>query len=256
MHNRFSLEGKRALVTGGSSGIGYAIAKGFAEAGAEVVIAARDTSRLESAKEKLSATGGTIHALELDVSNLSGIQAFYDKLVAEVGPIDILVNNAGRPSRRAPAHELTAQDWQETIDVNLSSVFFMSQAFARERIASGMKGRILNIASLMSENARPTNVPYAASKGGIRLLTKALAIDWASYGILVNAIGPGMIHTNITHPIFLQDEFHKWVISKTPLGRWGEPEDLAGVAIFLATEASAFMTGQTVYVDGGWLSAM
>ncbi|MCL5103008.1 MAG: glucose 1-dehydrogenase [Armatimonadetes bacterium] len=256
MNNRFSLDGKRALVTGGSSGIGYAIAQGLAESGADVVIAARDSSRLESAREKLSAFGNAVHAFEFDVSNLDGIQPFYDKIVGEVGPIDILVNNAGRPSRRAPAHELTPRDWQETIEVNLSSVFFMSQAFARERIASGNKGRIINIASLMSEDARPNNAPYASSKGGIRQLTKALAIDWASHGILVNAIGPGMIHTNITHPLFLQDDFHKWVLSKTPLNRWGEPTDLAGVAIFLASEASAFMTGQIVYVDGGWLASM
>lgn len=256
MNDRFSLKGKLALVTGGSGGIGFAIAKGFAESGADLIILARDEAKLENARAELEVLGVSVHTYAYDVSDLEGIAAMYEKMVAEVGPIDILVNNAGRSSRRAPAHELTMQDWQEVIDVNLSSVFLFSQAFAKERIASGKPGRIINIASLMSERARPSNAPYASSKGGIRQLTKVLAMDWAQYGILVNAIGPGFIHTNITHSLFLQDDFHKWVISKTPLDRWGEPEDMVGAAIFLASEASAFMTGEIVNVDGGWLAAM
>jgi gluconate 5-dehydrogenase len=177
----------------------------------------------------------------------------FEKITVDTNGIDILVNNAGG-TRRGPAESISAEDWEFVINLNLTSVFKMSQAFGRERIASGRSGKIVNIASLMSELVRAGTASYAASKGGIRQLTKALAVDWARYGINVNAIGPGYIKTELTKKLWEDGKFDTWVIGKTPLGRWGYPEDLGQTAVFLASPASDFVTGQIIYVDGGFVS--
>lgn len=249
----FRLDGKRALVTGGSKGIGLGIARRMAEAGASLAIAARTQADLDAAVESCSEFGGEVRAFRVDMARPESLAAAYDAIVAECGPVDILVNNAGI-TRRAPAQDLTLEDWDEVLTVNLKSVFALSQAFARERIASGRGGRIVNVASLMSEASRPTTSAYTASKGGIRQLTKALAVDWAPHGITVNAVGPGYIATPLTQTLRDDPDFDAWVKKRTPLGRWGEPDDLGCAALFLASDAARFITGQILYVDGGWLA--
>lgn len=251
--DRFRLDGQRALVTGASRGIGRGIARGLAEAGADIILVARTEQDLAAAQDELSTTGRKIAAVAADLGNAAEIESWYERVVAEQGPIDILVNNAGM-SRRGPAHELSIADWEIVLELNLTAVFALSQAFAKERIASGRRGKIINIASLMSSASRPGTSPYTASKGGVLLLTKALALDWAPHGILVNAIGPGYIDTPLTRPLVDDAKFNQWVVERCPLGRWGTPEDLASAAVFLASPASDFITGQILYVDGGWLA--
>ena len=250
---KFNLDGKRALITGGSRGIGFGIAREMAQAGADLVLVARDPARLRQARDELEDTGRSIGIRSFDLEDVEGIAALYAELLDAYGPIDILVNSAGL-TRRGPAHQLSLDDWNLVITVNLTAVFALCQAFGRERISSGSRGKIINIASLMSDAARQDNSPYAASKGGIRQLTKALAVDWARYGINVNAIGPGYIHTDLTRSLWEDAEFDQWVKARTPMGRWGTPEDIAATAVFLASEAADFITGQLIYVDGGWLA--
>ncbi|HEY3297889.1 MAG TPA: SDR family oxidoreductase [Armatimonadota bacterium] len=249
----FRLDGKCALITGGSRGIGFGIARGLAEAGSDLVLVARKTDSLDAAKERLQDTGRRISTYSFDMEDTGEIAHLYSQIIRESGGVDILVNNAG-VTHRVPSEELRLEDWQLVIDVNLTAVFAISQAFARERIKTSKKGKIINIASLMSEQVRPHNAPYAASKGGIRQLTKALAVDWASHGINVNALGPGYIRTDLTETLWQDEEFDAWVLKRTPMGRWGMPADLAAAAVFLASPASDFITGQTIYVDGGWLA--
>lgn len=249
----FRLDGLRALVTGGSRGIGLGVARGLAEAGADLVLTARNALELAAAQRELSPLGRDVQIAPFDMAQADQIGAFYGDIVGRYGPVHILINNAGM-SRRGPAHELSLEDWQAVLDLNLTSVFALSQAFAKERIASGRPGRIVNVGSLMCNSARAGTSPYAATKGGILLLTKSLAMDWASYGILVNAIGPGYIETPLTAPLKTNPEFDAWVTDKCPLGRWGTPADLAGAVVFLASPAASFITGQIIYIDGGWLA--
>ena len=169
--------------------------------------------------------------------------------------MDILVNCAGT-TIRGPAEDFELEDWEAVHRVNLTSAFELSKAFCRHRKESGGGGRIINIGSLACAGARPTTAAYASSKGGLLMLTKSLAVEWAGYGITVNAIGPGYIATELTAPLQSDEDFTKWVISKTPLGRWGMPEDLVGAAVLLASKAGAFITGQIIYVDGGWLAML
>lgn len=251
----FSLSGKRALVTGGSRGIGLAIAHGLAEAGADLVLIARDRRGLEAARDTLRATGRAVEARAFDASDVEAIPRAYAEVVETCGPVDILVNCAGG-IRRGPAEALSLEDWRAVVDLNLTSVFAFSQSFARERIASGKKGKIVNVASLLSERGRRGTAAYAASKGGIRQLTKTLAVEWAPYGIHVNAIGPGYIETDLTKALKEDPGFDAWVRERTPLGRWGRPEDLAAAAVFLASPGADFITGQILYVDGGWLASI
>jgi gluconate 5-dehydrogenase len=253
MAQKFRLDNKISLVTGGSKGIGFGIAKALAEAGSDIVLIARNKERLEQAHNKLAHKDRRIWIYSFDLASVDQIKTLYTGIVEDTGGVDILVNNAGA-TRRGPAESLTAEDWNFVINLNMSAVFALCQAFARERIKSGKKGKIINIASLMSETVREDNAPYAASKGGIRQLTKALAVDWAKYQINVNAIGPGFIQTELTRTLWENEEFNKWLNWKTPRGRWGNPEDLGYAAVYLATEASDFVTGHILYVDGGLLS--
>ncbi len=249
----FTLEGRRALITGGSRGIGFGIAKAFVEAGADVVLVSRGKEGLEKARDELAPSGRDIRTVAFDMTRNDDIDAFYDPIVEATGGIDILVNNAGG-TRRGPAESISADDWNFVINLNLTAVFRLSQAFAKERIRSKRSGKIINTASLLSELVRIGNAPYAASKGGIRQLTKSMAVDWAPYRINVNAIGPGYIRTELTRKLWEDKDFDEWVVGRTPMARWGYPEDLGNTAVFLASPASDFITGQIIYVDGGFVS--
>ncbi|MDP7019455.1 MAG: glucose 1-dehydrogenase [Pirellulaceae bacterium] len=252
--NAFQLTGKRALVTGASKGIGVGLARGLAAAGAELVVNARNADELETTAARLrEETGATIHCEPFDLSAADELDSFLGSVVERCGPIDILINNAGRTHRGA-AHEMPLEKWREVLDLNLTTVFALSQAFAKHRMAAGGGGRIINVGSLMCSTTRPNNTPYAASKGGVLLLTKAMAVDWADHGIRVNAIGPGYIDTPLNKALVDDPEFSDWVTQRCPLGRWGTPDDLSGTVVFLASPASEFITGQIIYVDGGFLA--
>jgi len=252
----FSLSGKTALVTGGSRGIGLAVAKGLAEHGADVAIVARTKEQLEAAKQQIQAdTDKKVWAFTFDIKNIKGIEGLFESIVSETKGVDILVNCAGT-TIRGPSEEVDLKTWNDVIEVNLTSVFVLSQTFCRHRRQVGKTGRIINIGSLTCHGARPTTAAYASSKGGLLMLTKTLAVEWAKYNINVNAIGPGYIATELTEPLWSDEEFTRWVLSKTPLGRWGQPDDLVGTAVLLASNAGEFITGQIIYVDGGWLALL
>jgi len=252
----FNLSGKTALVTGGSRGIGLGIAKGLAQHGADVAIIARNAKHLETAQKKIrTETGKNVWTFAFDIANTEEIENLFEKIVSETVGIDILVNCAG-VNVRAPAEDIKLKDWNEVLAINLTAVLALSQAFCRHRKQAGRGGKIINIGSLTCQGARATTAAYASSKGGLLMLTKSLAVEWAKYNINVNAIGPGYIATELTAPLKADEDFDKWVLSKTPLGRWGQPGDIAGAAVFLAGRASDFVTGQILYVDGGWLAAL
>ncbi len=249
----FRLDGQLALITGASRGIGRGVALAMAEAGADVILAARASADLDEAAEQVRKTGRTVHTANVDLGDSPAIGTWFDALVERVGRPGILVNAAGI-TRRAPAESLALQDWNDVIGVNLTASFLIAQAFAKHLIAAGEQGRIINIASLMTAAARKTTTAYTASKGGVGQLTKALAVDWADKGILVNAIAPGFIATSMTQPLKDNAEFDAWILKRTPLGRWGNPEDIALPAVFLASPAAKFVTGQVIYVDGGFMA--
>ena len=254
--NLFNLSGKTALVTGGGRGIGLAIAKGLAEYGADVAITARSKEQLEAAARQIHAdTGRKIWTFTFDLGNIEGIDDFFENVIAETKGIDILVNCAGT-TIRGPAEDVDLKTWNQVIEVNLTSAFVLSQAFCRHRKKTNKPGRIINIGSLTCHGARPTTAAYASSKGGLLMLTKTLAVEWAKYNINVNAIGPGYIATELTEPLRTDEDLNRWVLSKTPLGRWGQPDDLIGTAVLLASRAGEFITGQIIYVDGGWLALL
>jgi gluconate 5-dehydrogenase len=247
--DRFSLKGRRALVTGSSQGIGHAIAKGLAAAGATVILNGRDTAKLDKAQAGFKSAGHTVHARAFDVSDSKACTAGVDAIERDIGPIDILVNNAGM-TRRMPTEELPDEIWHQIIRTNLDGVFYMSRAVGRHMIGR-KRGSIINICSVMSELGRPTIVPYTASKGGVKMMTKGLAADWGKHNIRVNGIGPGYFKTPLNEALIKDEKFSAWVSSRTPLGRWGDVDELVGAAVFLASDASSFVTGHILYVDGG-----
>lgn len=257
MENRlFGLSAKTALVTGASRGIGLALAKGLANQGADVAIVSRTKEQLESAARQIQAeTDSNVWTFPFDLAETESIGDLFDSIVAKTKGIDILVNCAGT-TIRGPAEDVDIATWNKVIEVNLTSVLAMSQAFCRHRRDANKAGRIINIGSLTCHGARPTTAAYASSKGGLLMLTKTLAVEWAKYSINVNAIGPGYIATELTEPLWTDKEFDRWVLSKTPLARWGKPDDLVGAAVLLASDAGDFITGQIIYVDGGWLALL
>jgi gluconate 5-dehydrogenase len=254
MNALFDLKGKVALITGSSQGIGFGIARGLGQAGATIILNGRDGGKLNRAVSALSQEGVKVFGYSFDVSDSNQIDQKISAIEREMGPIGILVNNAGI-QRRGPLETIEESVWQELIQTNLTAVFLMSK-----RVAKGMidrrSGKIINICSLMSEISRPTIVPYTASKGGVKMLTKGMAVEWAKYNIQVNGIGPGFIVTEMNRPLLDDEKFNAMVKSRTPAGRWGEPSDLAGAAVFLASSASDYVTGQIIYVEGGLLSAL
>jgi 2-deoxy-D-gluconate 3-dehydrogenase len=249
----FSLEGRSGIVTGGGSGIGRAIAQGLIEAGAKIVIAGRNKERLEKAAAEIRRFGGPVVPVQTDVSKKDEIKYLVDRTVKEFGKIDFLFNNAG-VIQRAPCEDFSEKDWDEAMDVNLKGPFFLAQAVARVMISQRRKGKIINTSSLIAVQGGKRVPAYSASKGGLAQVTKTMANDWAKYNILVNAIGPGWVKTEFTGPLQQDRDRYAEILGRIPLGRWAVPEDLVGAAIFLASDASDYVTGQTIFVDGGWLS--
>ncbi|MHC4430896.1 MAG: SDR family oxidoreductase [Planctomycetota bacterium] len=252
----FGLSAKTALVTGGSRGIGLALAKGLASQGADVAIVSRTEEQLKTAGRQIQdETHGKVWTFPFDLAETESIEDFFASVVAKTEGVDILVNCAGT-TIRGPAEDVDLITWNKVIEVNLTSAFALSQAFCRHRRDANKAGKIVNIGSLTCHGARPTTAAYASSKGGLLMLTKTLAVEWAKYNINVNAIGPGYIATELTEPLWSDTEFDQWVLSKTPLARWGKPDDLVGTAVLLASKAGDFITGQIIYVDGGWLALL
>lgn len=251
----FSLKGKTAIVVGGSKGIGKAVATGFSDAGADVVICSRNQEQLDATAKEISAkTGGTVVGISADIKSMDGINTLVNKVVERFGHIDILVNGAGI-NARGPAIDFTEEDWDLVQDVQLKYVFFMSQAVAKHMKEKGIKGKIINIASLTSLLGLKNMVSYACAKSAILGLTRVLSNEFAEYGINVNAFGPGYVKTDMTKAIFDDPEKVKSLMSRIPMNRFGDPEDMIGAAIFLASSASDYVTGQVIYVDGGWLAS-
>jgi gluconate 5-dehydrogenase len=245
----FRLDGRLALVTGSSAGIGLALARALAQAGAPVVLNGRNAEALERAASTLRSEGLTVHARAFDVTQREQVDTAIDAIERELGPIEILVNNAGL-QRRAPFTEFASADYSELMRTNVDSVFHVGQAVARHMIAR-KRGRIINICSVQSELGRPSIAPYAASKGAVKMLTKGMAIDLGPHGINVNGLGPGYFKTELTAKLVADEKFSEWLINRTPSRRWGDVEDLGGAAVFLVSDASRFVNGHILYVDGG-----
>ncbi len=244
----FDLGGRRALVTGSSMGIGRALAQGLAAHGADLVLNARKADRLEAAAEELRGTGREVETSAFDVTDSAAVFAAVEAIEAK-GPIDILVNNAGMQFR-TPLENYPEDKWDALFATNVKSAFLVGQAVARHMIRRG-SGKIINIASVQSELARPGIAPYTATKGAIRNLTKGMATDWAQHGLQVNAIAPGYFRTPLNQALVDDPAFSAWLEKRTPAGRWGNVEELVGAAVFLAGHASSFVNGHTLYVDGG-----
>ena len=252
--NLFDLTGRIALITGSSRGLGRTIARGLAEAGATVVLNGRTAETLDAAVAELRQAGLPAHGRAFNVTDGAAVAAGVAALEAEIGPLDILVNNAGI-QRRAPAESMPEAAWREVIETNLTSCFLVSQAAGRRMIAR-RHGKIINICSLMSEVSRPTIANYAAAKGGLKMLTRALTVEWAKHNLQINGIGPGYFLTDLTRPLHDDPKFNAWICGRTPAGRWGDPAELIGAAVFLASAASDYVNGQILYVDGGLLAAV
>ncbi len=251
----FDLAGRHALVTGGSHGIGMALATGLAEAGATISIIGTNEEKLEAAKDQYAGNGIEAHTFVLDITDEAAVGKMIPAIERKAGPIDILVNNAGI-IKRIPIVDMTAEEFRHVLDVNITGQFIMAKAVAGGMIERG-HGKIINLCSMMSELGRNTVSAYAASKGGLKMLTKNMATEWARHNIQVNGIGPGYIATSQTAPLREEGHpFNDFIISRTPAGRWGDPEDLTGTAVFLASKASDFVNGHIVYIDGGILATI
>lgn len=250
----FNLAGKRALVTGSSRGIGFALAQGLAGAGAEVVLNGRNADTVAKAAQTIRETGATVHELIFDVTDHGASKAAIDTFEAETGPIDILINNAGM-QHRGELENFPADAFDKLMRTNVYSVFNVGQACAIHMIARG-KGKIINIGSIQTALARPSIAPYTASKGAVGNLTKGMATDWGPKGLQVNAIAPGYFKTELNQALVDDPEFSAWVAKRTPAGRWGDVEELVGAAIFLSSDAATFVNGITLFVDGGMSSCV
>jgi gluconate 5-dehydrogenase len=254
MPSLFDLTGRTALVTGSSRGLGRAMAEGLAQAGAAIVLNGSDPERLAAAVDEMTAAGHAARAARFDVTDESAVVNAFDTLDREGIAVDILVNNAGIQFRR-PMLELATADWRRVIDTNLTSAFVIGREAARRMAARG-RGKIINVGSLTSELARATVAPYTVAKGGVKMLTKAMAAEWSEHGIQANAIGPGYMLTDMNQALINDPKFDAWVKGRTPARRWGRPEELAGTCVYLASAASDYVSGQIIYVDGGMISVL
>ena len=251
----FDLGGRTALITGSTRGIGFALAQGLAEAGAKVIVNSRQQAAVDEAVGRLEGLGFAAHGAAFDVAVPASVKAAFEAFDAQGLEIDILINNAGI-QHRAPMLELELSDWQRVIDTNLTAAFLVGKEAARRMVARGRGGKIINIGSLTSEAARATVAPYTVAKGGIKMLSKAMAAEWAKFDIQANSIGPGYILTDMNEALVNDPKFDAWVKASNPAQRWGKPEELVGTAVFLASAASNYVNGQIIYVDGGWLSVL
>ena len=245
----FDLSGRTALITGSSRGIGLALAGALGSAGASVVLNARDAARLDAARLELQGRDLSVHAVPFDVTDPDAVEAGIAKVEATIGAIDILVNNAGM-QHRSPFAEFPIDAWRKLTATNLDSVFFVGRAVA-QRMIERKRGKIINICSVQSELGRPGIAPYAATKGAVKMLTKGMAIDLGQHGIQVNGLGPGYFKTELNQALVADAAFSAWLTGRTPAGRWGEVDELGGAVIFLASDASSFVSGHILYVDGG-----
>ena len=250
----FDLTGKTALITGSSDGLGLAMARGLAEAGATLILNGRNQDKLAAAVSGLAALGHQVSGAAFDVADEAAVQAAFARFDQDGTAVDILINNAGIQFRK-PMVELETADWRRVLETNLTSAFVVGREAARRMIAR-RGGKIVNIGSLTSELARATVAPYTAAKGGIKMLTRSMAAEWAAHNIQANAIGPGYIVTEMNKALVDNPSFDAWVKGRTPTGRWGVPEDLIGAAVFLASPASAYVNGQIIYVDGGMMAVL
>jgi gluconate 5-dehydrogenase len=250
----FDLTGRIALITGSSQGIGLTLARGLGLAGATLALNGRDEAKLQKAISTLRQEGLPVHGLAFDITKTDQIKEKISSWEREIGPIDILVNNAGI-QRRGPLETFEESVWREALDTNLTGIFLTTKQVVQGMIAR-RSGKIINICSLQSEVGRPTIGPYTASKGGVKMLTKAMAVEWGKYNIQVNGIGPGYFITEMTRPLAEDPKFDAWLHSRTPAGRWGDPSELVGTTVYLASQASDFVNGQIIYVDGGILAAL
>lgn len=249
MSDLFSLSGARALITGSSQGIGFALAKGLAAAGAQIVLNGRDTAKLEAAAKTLRDAGADVATLAFDATDHAAVRTAVDGFEAQHGAITILINNAGMQHRTA-LEDFPADAFERLLQTNVASVFHVGQACARHMIARGA-GKIINIASVQTALARPGIAPYTATKGAVANLTKGMATDWAQHGLQCNAIAPGYFDTPLNAALVADPDFSAWLEKRTPAGRWGQVEELVGAAVFLSSPASSFVNGHTLFVDGG-----
>ena len=245
----FDLSGRVALVTGSSDGIGLALAAGLGAAGALIVLNGRNADKLASARERLAGRGLSVEEARFDVADRSDVLNSIDRIERDVGPIDILVNNAGI-QRRQPFETFPEETWREIMAINLDGVFHVTQAVGK-RMIERKRGRIINICSVTSELGRATIVPYTATKGALRQMTRGLSAEWGKHNVQINAIAPGYIRTPLNQALMDDEKFSAWVSSRTPAGRWAEAEELVGAAIFLASDAASYVNGHVLYVDGG-----
>lgn len=250
----FSLDGRLALITGSGQGIGLALARGLAEHGASVVLNGRDPTKIDGVVARLRDAGFKAHASVFDVTDSSAVHDDVARIEAEIGAIDILVNNAGIQFR-APLEDFPEEQWERLFKTNVSGAFHAGKAVARHMIPRG-KGKIINIGSVQSELARPNIAPYTATKGAIRNLTRGMCADWAKHGLQINAIAPGYFRTEMNQALVDNAEFSAWLEKRTPAGRWGHVGELIGAAVFLASDASSFVNGHTLYVDGGMTASV
>jgi gluconate 5-dehydrogenase len=245
----FRLDKRLALITGSSGGIGFALARGLAQSGATIILNGRNTDKLAAAATELRAENLSVHTRVFDASDALAVQTAVDNIESTLGAIDILINNAGM-QRRAPLEDFTTEHWHELMRTNVDSVFLVGQAVARKMIPR-KRGKIINICSVQSELGRPNIAPYTASKGAVKMLTKGMAIDWGPHGIQVNGLGPGYFKTELNEKLVADAQFSAWLTGRTPNRRWGNVEELAGAAVFLASDAASFVNGHILYVDGG-----
>lgn len=251
--NLFSLDGKVSIVTGAGRGLGYGMAHALAGAGSDLVIVSRSSDELQQvSQEIITKTKRKVLPVSLDLAKEGEIERLVEAVLEEFGRIDVLVNNAGTNVRK-PFLEVTEKEFDDVVHLNLRAVYFLTQAIVKEMMKQ-KKGKIINIASLGSQIGLRNISAYTATKGGIASLTKTLALELAPYNINVNAIAPGYYRTKLTEALFRDEEGYRWVLSRIPMGRPGEPDDLAGAAIFLASSASDYITGQILFVDGGWIA--
>jgi gluconate 5-dehydrogenase len=251
----FDLSGRTALITGSVRGIGFALAEGLAAEGARVIVNSRRQEAVDEALARLQAGGHQALGAAFDVTDEAAVAAAFARFDDAGIEIDILINNAGIQFRK-PMVELELKDWQRVIDTNLTSAFIVGKEAARRMIARGRGGKIINIGSLTSEAGRATVAPYTAAKGGIKMLSRAMAAEWAQFNIQANSIGPGYILTEMNTALIDNPQFDAWVKSSNPAQRWGRPDELVGTAVYLASAASSYVNGQIIYVDGGWLSVL